>query len=222
MRGVRTNSRTACSTSLLTDVPCSAARRFSWASRRSSKVIVVRMMLDHTMAASLHHTLRIELTSRPIPGRSLRLGERTPPLHQRCIAFDAAGVWWLMTIERDTTDHHGGQHVTHVGPLPLPQAARYAMTAQSALFLPGNRRRILGNPAAALDSSLRANARSTFGLLPKPRHDLISADAEWADVALQRIEEAGRVGEAGEMAAFDGGVSLRWRAHLAYELARRL
>jgi quercetin dioxygenase-like cupin family protein len=53
------------------------------------------------------------------------------------IAFDAAGVWWLMTIERDTTNHHGGQHVTHVGPLPLPRAARYAMTVQSALFMPG-------------------------------------------------------------------------------------
>jgi quercetin dioxygenase-like cupin family protein len=53
------------------------------------------------------------------------------------IAFDAAGLWWLMTIERDTTDHHGGQHVTHVGPLPLPRAARYAMTVQSALFRPG-------------------------------------------------------------------------------------
>ena len=53
------------------------------------------------------------------------------------IAFDAAGVWWLMTIERDTTDHHGGEHVTHVGPLPLPRAARYAMTVQSAVFMPG-------------------------------------------------------------------------------------
>ena len=53
------------------------------------------------------------------------------------IAFDAAGVWWLMTIERDTTDHHGGQHVTDVGPLPLPRAARYAMTVQSAMFMPG-------------------------------------------------------------------------------------
>src|SRR5688572_5841656 len=30
------------------------------------------------------------------------------------IAFDAAGVWWLMSIERDTTDHRGGQHVTQV------------------------------------------------------------------------------------------------------------
>jgi quercetin dioxygenase-like cupin family protein len=53
------------------------------------------------------------------------------------IAVDAAGVWWLMTIERDTSDHHGGQHVTHVGPLPLPRVARYAMTVQSAMFMPG-------------------------------------------------------------------------------------
>ena len=36
VRGERTNSRTACSTSLLTEVPDSAARRFSWESRRSS------------------------------------------------------------------------------------------------------------------------------------------------------------------------------------------
>ena len=53
------------------------------------------------------------------------------------IAFDAAGAWWLMTIERDTTDHRGGQHVTQVGPLPLPRAARYTMMVQSAVFMPG-------------------------------------------------------------------------------------
>jgi len=53
------------------------------------------------------------------------------------IAFDAAGTWWLMTIERETTDHHGGQHVTQVGPLPLPRATRYAMVVQSAVFMPG-------------------------------------------------------------------------------------
>ena len=52
-------------------------------------------------------------------------------------AFDAAGVWWLMTIERDTANHHGGQHVTTVGPLPLPRAATYTMTVQSAVFMPG-------------------------------------------------------------------------------------
>ena len=53
------------------------------------------------------------------------------------MAFDAAGAWWLMTIEREATNHHGGQHVTRVGPLPLPRAAKYAMVVQSAVFLPG-------------------------------------------------------------------------------------
>ena len=42
-----------------------------------------------------------------------------------------------MTIERETTDHHGGQHVARVGPLPLPRATRYAMMVQSAIFMPG-------------------------------------------------------------------------------------
>ncbi len=53
------------------------------------------------------------------------------------IAFTAAGTSWLMTIESSTSDHHGGSHVTHVGPLPLPRAPRYAMVVQSAVFTPG-------------------------------------------------------------------------------------
>jgi quercetin dioxygenase-like cupin family protein len=53
------------------------------------------------------------------------------------IAFDTAGAWWLMTIESKTADHRGGQHVAQVGPLPLPQATRYAMVVQSAVFTPG-------------------------------------------------------------------------------------
>jgi quercetin dioxygenase-like cupin family protein len=53
------------------------------------------------------------------------------------IAFDAAGTWWLMTIESETADHHGGRHVTQVGPLPLLRAAKYAMMVQSAVFTPG-------------------------------------------------------------------------------------
>jgi quercetin dioxygenase-like cupin family protein len=53
------------------------------------------------------------------------------------IAFDAGGTSWLMTIESETSNHHGGRHVTHVGPLPLPKATRYAMVAQSAAFMPG-------------------------------------------------------------------------------------
>jgi quercetin dioxygenase-like cupin family protein len=52
------------------------------------------------------------------------------------IAFEAAGTAWLMTIESQTSDHHGGGHVAHVG-LSLPRAQRYAMVAQSAVFMPG-------------------------------------------------------------------------------------
>ena len=53
------------------------------------------------------------------------------------VAFEAGGTSWLMTIESQTSDHHGGQHVTQVGPLPLPPATRYAMQVQSAAFPPG-------------------------------------------------------------------------------------
>jgi quercetin dioxygenase-like cupin family protein len=53
------------------------------------------------------------------------------------IAFGAAGTSWLMTIESDASDHHGGIHVAQVGPLALPRAAKYAMLVQSALFMPG-------------------------------------------------------------------------------------
>jgi len=53
------------------------------------------------------------------------------------VAFEAAGTAWLMTIEPRYSDHHGGIHVTQVGPLPLPQARRYAMVVQSAVFTPG-------------------------------------------------------------------------------------
>ena len=52
------------------------------------------------------------------------------------VAFEAAGTSWLMTIESQTSDHHGGQHVAQVG-LPLPQASKYAMQVQSAAFPPG-------------------------------------------------------------------------------------
>ena len=53
------------------------------------------------------------------------------------IAFDAAGTSWLMTIESEASYHHGGTHVAHVGPLPLPRADKYAMLVQSAVFTPG-------------------------------------------------------------------------------------
>jgi quercetin dioxygenase-like cupin family protein len=53
------------------------------------------------------------------------------------VALVAAGNWWLLTIEPKTSDHHGGRHVTQVGPLHLPPASRYAMQVQSSLFSPG-------------------------------------------------------------------------------------
>jgi quercetin dioxygenase-like cupin family protein len=53
------------------------------------------------------------------------------------VAFEAAGTPWLLTIESQTSDHHGGKHVAQVGPLPLPQAEKYAIQVQSAVFPPG-------------------------------------------------------------------------------------
>ncbi len=53
------------------------------------------------------------------------------------VAFEAAGTSWLMTIEAQTSDHHGGGHVAQVGPLQLPRAAKHSMLVQSAVFTPG-------------------------------------------------------------------------------------
>jgi hypothetical protein len=33
------------------------------------------------------------------------------------VAFDAVGTSWLMTVESQTSDHHGGRHVAQEGPL---------------------------------------------------------------------------------------------------------
>ena len=53
------------------------------------------------------------------------------------VSFDAAGASWLMTIESQTSDHHGGSHVAQVGPLQLPQAAKYSLQVLSSVFPPG-------------------------------------------------------------------------------------
>jgi quercetin dioxygenase-like cupin family protein len=53
------------------------------------------------------------------------------------VAFEAAGTSWLMTIESQTSDHHGGRHVAQVGPLPLPMVARYSMQVLSSALTPG-------------------------------------------------------------------------------------
>ena len=53
------------------------------------------------------------------------------------VAFEAAGASWVMTIESQTSDHHGGEHVVQVGPLQLPSATKYAMQAFSVAWTPG-------------------------------------------------------------------------------------
>ena len=123
-------------------------------------IIVLSILTTNTVSAQLMSTCvpdsperRGEIGCSIIQSKALREGLTEPvfwhidrfdsPERARAaagpasIAFDAAGTWWLMTIERETTDHHGGQHVTRVGPLQLPRATRYAMVVQSALFLPG-------------------------------------------------------------------------------------
>ncbi len=53
------------------------------------------------------------------------------------IAFEAHGAWWLMSIESQTESHHGGQHVTEVKLLPLPEAPKYSMVVISAYIPSG-------------------------------------------------------------------------------------
>jgi len=53
------------------------------------------------------------------------------------LAIEAHGVGWLYSIERDTSDHHGGKHRAVVGPIPTQPGRRYNMMAMSAYFLPG-------------------------------------------------------------------------------------
>jgi hypothetical protein len=53
------------------------------------------------------------------------------------VAFEADGKSWLMTLESQTSDHHGGRHVAEVGPLPLPKAPKLSMQVMSAALTPG-------------------------------------------------------------------------------------
>lgn len=54
------------------------------------------------------------------------------------VAAKAHGSVWLMTVEHETEEHHGGSHVASIGPLPLPDADRYAMRVLSTLLSPGS------------------------------------------------------------------------------------
>jgi quercetin dioxygenase-like cupin family protein len=54
------------------------------------------------------------------------------------VAAEAHGFVWLMTVEAQAEEHHGGRHVTWVGPLALPTATRHTMRVQSSLLMPGS------------------------------------------------------------------------------------
>lgn len=54
------------------------------------------------------------------------------------LAIEAHGSAWLYSIERDTTNHHGGTHRAVVGPIPVQSQRLYSMMAMSAYFLPGH------------------------------------------------------------------------------------
>jgi quercetin dioxygenase-like cupin family protein len=53
------------------------------------------------------------------------------------VAFEAHNTWWLMTLEPNAEDHHGGEHVAAVRLPPLPPASRYAMLVMSAYIPAG-------------------------------------------------------------------------------------
>lgn len=54
------------------------------------------------------------------------------------VAVEAHGKIWLMSIEAQTEDHHGGRHIETIGPLILPPADSYTMRLQSTLLKPGS------------------------------------------------------------------------------------
>ena len=53
------------------------------------------------------------------------------------VAAEAHNAAWLMTVETQAEDHHGGQHVAWIGPLSLHAADRYSMRVASSLLRPG-------------------------------------------------------------------------------------
>jgi len=58
------------------------------------------------------------------------------------VAFEAHGSWWLMSVERDNNDHHGGEHVAAVKLSPLPSASKLSMRVLSAYIPSGMTSRV--------------------------------------------------------------------------------
>ena len=54
------------------------------------------------------------------------------------VAAEAHGSFWLMTVEDRSEDHHGGQHVSLIGPVVRPTAGPLTMRVQSSLLSPGS------------------------------------------------------------------------------------
>jgi quercetin dioxygenase-like cupin family protein len=54
------------------------------------------------------------------------------------VPVTAHGLFWLMTVESKTEDHHGGYHIAWIGPLLLPAADSFSMRVQSSLLNPGS------------------------------------------------------------------------------------
>jgi quercetin dioxygenase-like cupin family protein len=54
------------------------------------------------------------------------------------VAAEAHGFVWLMTVEAQIEDHHGGRHVAAIGPLTMPATERCSMRMQSSLLRPGS------------------------------------------------------------------------------------
>ena len=75
------------------------------------------------------------------------------------IAFDTAGAWWLMTIERDTMDHRGGQHVTQVRP---PAASSREIHHDGRIRRVHARHVLASTSSFRCRSRLRARARSVL------------------------------------------------------------
>ena len=54
------------------------------------------------------------------------------------VAAEAHGAAWLMTVEAQIEEHHGGRHVAAIGPLTIPAAERCSMRMQSSVLRPGS------------------------------------------------------------------------------------
>lgn len=62
------------------------------------------------------------------------------------VPAEAHGSVWLMTVEARSDSHHGGRHVTWIGPLAVPTAGRQSMRVASSLLEPGTTTPVHSHP----------------------------------------------------------------------------